>query len=76
MTNQIKFATGAGHDQPGEPDAMLYTAVGGYLRRAAVIGITWPVQGKLDDAALAGKLFAPAGYNLPRSKPSLETAAA
>ncbi len=45
------------------------TAVGEYIRRAAVIGITWPVPEELDDAALERKLFAPAGYNPPRSKP-------
>src|SRR6476660_6544012 len=43
------------------------TAVGEYIRRAAVIGITWPVPDELDDAALERKLFAPAGYNPPRS---------
>jgi transposase len=45
------------------------TAVAEYVRRAAVIGITWPIPVELDDAALERKLFAPAGYNLPRSKP-------
>ena len=45
------------------------TAVGEYIRRAAVIGITWPVAVELDDAALERKLFAPAGYNPPPSKP-------
>ena len=45
------------------------TAVGEYIRRAAVIGITWPVPGELDDPALERKLFAPAGYNPPQSKP-------
>ena len=45
------------------------TAVGEYIRRAAVIGITWPVPGDLDDTALERKLFAPTGYNPPRSKP-------
>ena len=45
------------------------TAVGEYIRRAAVIGITWPIPEKLDDTALGCKLFAPAGYNPPRSKP-------
>ena len=37
--------------------------------RAAVIGITWPIPEELDDTALERKLFAPAGYNPPRSKP-------
>ena len=45
------------------------TAVGEYIRRAAVIGITWPVPGEFDDAALECKLFAPAGYNPPQSRP-------
>ncbi len=34
-----------------------------------MIGITWPVPDELDDAALERKLFAPAGYNPPQSKP-------
>ena len=34
-----------------------------------MIGITWPVPGELDDPALERKLFAPAGYNPPQSKP-------
>ena len=38
-------------------------------RRAAVIGISWPIPEELDDTALERKLFAPAGYNPPRSKP-------
>jgi transposase len=45
------------------------TVAGEYIRRAAVIGITWPVPAELDDTALERKLFAPAGYNPPRSKP-------
>jgi transposase len=32
-----------------------------YLRRAAVVGITWPVPAELDDAALERKLFTPPG---------------
>jgi transposase len=45
------------------------SAVAEYIRRAAVIGITWPIPAELDDAALERKLFAAAGYNPPRSKP-------
>jgi len=45
------------------------TAVAEYIRRAAVIGITWPIPGQLDDTTLERKLFAPAGFNPPRSKP-------
>jgi transposase len=43
------------------------TAVGEYIRRAAVVGITWPVPDELDDAALERKLFAPAGYQHSRT---------
>ena len=32
-----------------------------YLRRAAVMGITWPVPPELDDTALEHKLFTPPG---------------
>jgi transposase len=35
--------------------------VGEYLRRAAVVGITWPVPSELDDTALERKLFTPPG---------------
>jgi hypothetical protein len=45
------------------------TAVGEYIRHAAVIGITWPVPNEPDDPALERKQFASAGYNPPRSKP-------
>jgi transposase len=33
-----------------------------YLRRAAVIGLTWPLPPELDDAALERKLFTPPGF--------------
>src|ERR1700755_2658959 len=33
-----------------------------YLRRAAVVGITWPVPPELDDTALERKLFTPPGF--------------
>ena len=33
-----------------------------YLRRAAVVGITWPVPPELDDAALERKLFTAPGF--------------
>ena len=31
-----------------------------YLRRASVVGITWPVPPELDDTALEARLFSPA----------------
>jgi transposase len=41
-----------------------------YLRRAAVVGITWPVPAELDDAALERKLFTPPfATEAPRPQP-------
>ena len=64
-----KYACGASERVIARSLGIGRTAVGEYIRRAAVIGITWPVPDELDDAALERKLFAPAGYNPPRSKP-------
>jgi hypothetical protein len=35
------------------------STVSEYLRRAAVVGLTWPVPADLDDAALERRLFSP-----------------
>ena len=39
-----------------------HTTVGEYLRRTAVIGITWPVPAEVDDAELERRLFTPRGF--------------
>ena len=54
--------------------AIGHTTVAEYLRRTAVIGITWPVPAEIDDAELERRLFAPAGFNRPpaRSHAGLE----
>ncbi len=39
------------------------TAVGEYVARARVIGITWPVPPEIDDAELERRLFVPAGHH-------------
>src|SRR3954470_13921745 len=64
-----RYACGASERVIAQSLGIGRTAVGEYIRRAAVIGITWPVPDELDDAALERKLFAPAGYNPPQSKP-------
>jgi transposase len=66
---RLTYACGASKRVIAQSLGIGRTAVGEYIRRAAVIGITWPVPAELDDAALERKLFAPAGYNPPRSKP-------
>jgi transposase len=66
---RLKYACGASERVIAQSVGIGRTAVGEYVRRAAVIGITWPVPVEFDDAALERKLFAPAGYNPPRAKP-------
>ena len=66
---RLKYACGASERLIARSVGIGRTTVAEYLRRAAVIGITWPVPAELDDAALERELFAPAGCNPPRSKP-------
>jgi len=56
---RLKHACGhSGHRIAAAVGVSGYT-VAEYLRRAAVVGITWPVPPGLDDAALERKLFTP-----------------
>jgi transposase len=64
-----KYACGASDRVISRSVGIGRTAIAEYVRRAAVIGITWPIPEELDDTALERKLFAPAGYNPPQSKP-------
>ena len=49
---EVREATGVGK-----------TAVSEYVRRAQVVGITWPIPPEIDDAALERLLFTPAGFH-------------
>ena len=66
---RLKYACGASDRVISRSLGIGRTAIAEYVRRAAVIGITWPIPEEIDDTALERKLFAPAGYNPPRSKP-------
>ena len=66
---RLKYACGASDRVISRSVGIGRTAIAEYIRRAAVIGITWPIPEEIDDTALERKLFAPAGYNPPRSKP-------
>ena len=56
---RLKHVCGrSGHQIAAAVGVSRYT-VAEYLRRAAVVGITWPVPPELDDAALERKLFTP-----------------
>jgi transposase len=66
---RLKYACGVSARVIARSVGIGRTAVAEYIRRAAVVGITWPIPADLDDASLERKLFAPAGYNPPRSRP-------
>ena len=54
---RLKHVCGhSGHQIAAMVGVSRYT-VAEYLRRAAVVGITWPVPASLDDVALERKLF-------------------
>jgi transposase len=66
---RLKYACGVSARVISRSLGIGRTAVAEYIRRAAVIGVTWPIPAELDDTALERKLFAPAGYNPAHSKP-------
>ena len=57
---RLKHACGASERLIAQSLGIGRTTVGEYLRRAAVVGVTWPVE--LDDAELERLLFTPAGF--------------
>jgi len=65
---RLKYACGASDRVISRSVGIGRTAIAEYIRRAAVIGITWPIPEEIDDTTLERRLFAPAGYNPPRSK--------
>jgi transposase len=68
---RLKHVCGhSGHQIAAMVGVSRYT-VAEYLRRAAVVGVTWPVPPGLDDAALERKLFTPpfASTETPRPQP-------
>ena len=60
-----KYALGASEREIAHSTGLGRTAVGEYMRRAAVIGITWPIPSELDDAELERRLFAPPSRREP-----------
>src|SRR5258708_37853816 len=64
---RLKYACGASDRVISRSVGIGRTAIAEYVRRAAVIGITWPLPEERDDTALERKLFAPAGCAPPRS---------
>jgi len=66
---RLKYACGVSDRVISRSVGIGRTAIAEYVRRAAVIGITWPIPEELDDTPLERNLFAQAGNTRRRSKP-------
>jgi len=66
---RLRHALGVSERQIAITTGVSRSTVGEYLRRAAVIGISWPVPEGLDDAELERRLFTPAGFHEGSTKP-------
>ena len=64
---RLRHACGASERLIAQSLGIGRTSVGEYLRRAAVLGITWPVA--LDDAELERRLFTPPGFYAEPTRP-------
>jgi len=66
---RLKYALGASERQIAVSIGIGRSTIAEYLRRAAVIGITWPVPEGLDDAELERRLFTPASFDKHPARP-------
>ena len=68
---RLKHAAGASERHIAASLGISRSTVAEYLRRAAVVGITWPVPDELGDIALERRLFSPpfAVHESPRPQP-------
>ena len=62
---RLRYACGASERVIARSVGIGRTTVAEYLRRTAVIGITWPVPAEINDAELERRLFTPAGFKAP-----------
>jgi transposase len=56
---RLTHALGMSRRLVGEATGIGKTAVGEYVRRAAVVGLGWPIPDEIDDAELERRLFPP-----------------
>ena len=66
---RLRHALGVSERQIAVTIGVSRSTVGEYLRRAAVIGITWPVPEGLDDAELERRLFTPPTFDETPARP-------
>ena len=63
---RLTHALGMSRRLVGEATGIGKTAVGEYVRRAAVAGLSWPIPDEIDDAELERRLFPPSGCRFVR----------
>ena len=66
---RLRHAIGVSERQIAVTIGVSRSTVGEYLRRAAVIGITWPVPEGLDDVELERRLFTPPTLDETTARP-------
>jgi transposase len=66
---RLRHALGVSERQIAVTVGVSRSTVGEYLRRAAVIGITWPVPEDLDNGKLERRLFSPPTFEPMPAKP-------
>jgi hypothetical protein len=66
---RLKHALGVSERQIANTVGVSRSTVGEYLRRAAVIGITWPVPEGMDDGELERRLFTPPTFDEKPTRP-------
>jgi len=69
---RLKHTLGMSYRQISEATGVGKTVVGEYVRRAGVIGITWPVPEAIDDAELDRRLFPVVGDGTAAPRPALD----
>jgi len=69
---RLKHTLGMSLRQISEATGVGKTVVGEYVRRAGVIGITWPVPEAIDDAELDRRLFPVAGDGTAAPRPAID----
>ena len=66
---RLKHACGVSERVIARSLGVSRSTVAEYLRRAAVIGLAWPIPDDLDDAALERRLFTPPGFHAGPTQP-------
>ena len=65
---RLKHALGLSERQIAMSVGVSRSTVAEYLRRAGVVGITWPVPEEIDDAELERRLFTPPSFEAIRAR--------